>query len=132
MLGGVKSRGEHAISTIDPWRAIRSNRGLVFSLPLVLGLGVILGTWLFPTWDSQELLARVGVVVVVIGWLLVLWPAPCPRCRRPFLLWSIQNWPYWFRIYLKTSFAPFRYFDRVFNGPCPHCDLPFGAQLKGE
>ena len=54
--GRAKSRREHAISTIDPWRAIRWNRWLVFSLPLLPGLGVILGTWLFPTVDPQELL----------------------------------------------------------------------------
>jgi len=91
---------------------------------------LILGAWLFPALELQELLERVGILVVLVGWLLALWPAPCPQCRHPFLIWSIQNWPYWFRVYLKSTFAPFRYLDRVYNGPCPHCGLSLGAQPK--
>src|SRR5437867_10494308 len=99
MLGRSKSRGDDVISSPDAWRAIRWNRRLCSSLPLLLGLGLIGGAWLFPALELQELLERVGISVVVIGWLLALWPAPCPQCGRPFLIWSIQNWPYWFRMY---------------------------------
>jgi len=80
--------------------------------------------------EVQQLLERIGISVVLIGWVLVLWPAPCPQCGRPFLIWSIQNWGHWFRMYLKTTFAPVRYLDLVFNGPCPHCGLSRGAKPK--
>ena len=99
--------------TNDPWRVIRWNRR----------------AWLFPSLDVPELIERVGLPLVLLGWLPVFWPAPCPRCGQAFLIWSIQNWGYLFRMYLKTMFAPFRYLDLVFNGPCPHCGLPLGASL---
>src|SRR2546425_12419100 len=130
MLGPPKSHGEGLISTTDAWRPIRWNRRIMFSLPLLLALGLIFGAWLFPAVEVQQLLERIGISVVLIGWVLVLWPAPCPQCGRPFLIWSIQNWGHWFRMYLKTTFAPFRYLDLVFNGPCPHCGLSLGAQPK--
>jgi hypothetical protein len=128
MLKPPPQQGEGTISGTDTWRTIRWNRRLFFSLPLLLGLGLVLGTWLFPTLEFQDLLERVGIVVVILGWVLAFWPAPCPQCRQPFLIWSIQNWPYWFRVYLKNTFAPFRYLDQVFNGPCPNCGLSLGAE----
>src|SRR5439155_3254136 len=75
----------------DPWRAIRWNRRIVFALPFLFGLGVLLGLWLFPALKLTELWKRVGTPIVLAGCLLFFWPAPCPRCRRPFLMWSFGN-----------------------------------------
>jgi|SRR5882724_3452181 len=84
MPGRLKSRGDGVISSPDAWRAIRWNRRLCFSLPLLLGLGLIVGAWLFPALELQEHLEWVGISIFVIGWLLALWPAPWPPMWQAF------------------------------------------------
>src|SRR5437867_12331055 len=37
---------------------------------------------------------------------------------------------YWLRMYVRYApFAPFRYLAEVVRAPCPHCKLPFGADV---
>src|SRR5256712_12577224 len=104
MLGPPKSHGEGLISTTDAWRPIRWNRRIMFSLPLLLALGLIFGAWLFPAVEVQQLLERIGISVVLIGWVLVLWPAPCPQCGRPFVFGCFRYWGHWFRWYVMYTF----------------------------
>lgn len=115
----------------DPWFLIRWNRRLFFALPLVFALGMILGRFLFPTLGLDQLVERIAIPLVVGGWVLILWPTPCPRCGHCFPIWNLPNWGYWFRLYMRT-FSPFRYIAELINAPCPHCKLPFGADVGSK
>src|SRR5438876_7951209 len=86
----------------DPWSLIRWNRRFFFALPLVFALGVALGSFLFPTLRPDQLMERIAIPLVVGGWILILWPTPCPRCRQCFPIWNLPNWGYWPRWTLQT------------------------------
>ena len=117
----------------DPWSLIRWNRRFFFALPLVFALGVALGSFLFPTLRPDQLMERIAIPLVVGGWIVILWPTPCPRCRQCFPIWNLPNWGYWLRLYVRYApFAPFRYLAEVVRAPCPHCKLPFGADVGSK
>ena len=116
----------------DPWFLIRWNRRFFFALPMLFVLGMLVGVYLFPTLSPEELMERIGSPLVVGGWVLTLWPTPCPRCRHSFPIWSLPNWGYWLRLYARSICSPWRYIAGVVSAPCPHCELPFGADIGSK
>jgi hypothetical protein len=87
---------------------------------------LICGSVFFSNLDFGILFERAGISIVCLCWIFVLWPTPCPRCGKSFLLFSLPNWGYWFAIYMKNLFNPFQYIYKVYSSPCPHCGLTFG------
>ena len=59
--------------------------------------------------------------------LIAAWPAPCPGCGKPFLLFSVGNWGRWFTYSIQDTFHPFRQLGRLVFPSCPSCDLTIGS-----
>lgn len=58
--------------------------------------------------------------------IIILWPNTCPQCKNTFLIWSVPNWYFWFKMGIKYFFSPIQYFSLLFLPSCPHC----GAALE--
>ena len=99
-------------------------------LPVLFVLGMLVGSVISPKIPTEVLFEKLGISLVVLGWVLVLIPTSCPRCSRCFVLWNLPNWGYWLKIYFKNSFRPFAYVFAVFNSPCPHCGLDYQGDPK--
>ena len=125
MLGTPQPRGEGTIPTVDPWRAIRWNRRLWFSLPLLLGLGLILGAWLFPALELQELLERVGTSGSSLD------DSSSSACAVSPMSSAFSHLEH-SKLAALVPYVPEEHLcaDQFYNSPCPHCGLSLGAQPK--
>jgi hypothetical protein len=109
----------------DPWTYIRWSRRVIIGLPIVFLAGWAIGSVLFPRVPDELIFERVGISVVLIGWVFVLIPTSCPGCGSCFVLWNLPNWGHWFGIYFKNLFHPINYIIAVVTAPCPHCGLEY-------
>jgi hypothetical protein len=64
--------------------------------------------------------------------LICAWPAPCPSCKQPFLLFSFPNWGQAIILQFKNFFTPFVYFKAFLFPSCPHCKISIGESVNGN
>jgi hypothetical protein len=106
------------------WKTIRRLQRTFLGLEAAF---IVSGLVLIPSYE--RFFSFLFVFFAVGMAVLVFWPAPCPQCNKPFLLWNIRN--FWFAVELafKDAFHPFRYMGRYVFPSCPHCNLSMGAEL---
>ena len=114
------------MSERNPWRTIRILHRSFLLLELVFVVGAISlmrstvmdrpGLTLFSFW----------FYLVPFAVLICAWPAPCPACKKSFLLFSFSNWGEAIILQFKSFFRPIKYLKAFLFPECPHCHLSIG------
>ncbi len=108
-----------------PWRTIQRLQRSFLLTELVFLVGCISAVSILPENQVERGLFTIWIVLVPIALALLFWPAPCPKCGSPFLLFSLLNLDKAVALLFKSFFNPFRYVMAFLSPSCPHCSLPY-------
>jgi hypothetical protein len=112
-----------------PWRTIQRLHRLFWFVEFVFIVSFVTIFAVVPEALNDRYLFIVWASLVPFALILWLWPSPCPKCGKPFLLFSIGNGGKAVGLLIKNMFHPFRYFSAFLFPRCPHCETLYKEDL---
>ena len=93
----------------SPWCTIQQIHRLFLLIELLFIVGCISVAVFSPEKLTERCLFVVWATLAPFALIAMLWPAPCPRCGGPFLMFSFANMDKAVGFAYRSMFNPFRY-----------------------